>query len=143
MSHCRQYGTAAQKHTAEIDRHQPVPFVGFDGFDPAAVHRHDGEHRRVVDQDIDAAETLEGACGHFLGRRFVRNIRGQRQRRRAEIFANLCDGALGGGPIDVGDDNTGATFCKSETVGFADTMRAAGDDDDFVSESVNHFDGIM
>jgi hypothetical protein len=66
-AHRRQHGTAGEEQAAQVDGHQTVPFFRIDAFDPAAIHRHDGKHRRVVDQHIDAAEALERACRHLLG----------------------------------------------------------------------------
>ncbi len=71
LAHGRQHGAAAEKQAAQIYRHEPVPFFGVDGFDPSAVHRHDGENRGVVDQNVDTAEALERSRGHLLGRIFV------------------------------------------------------------------------
>ena len=73
-AHGRQHGAAAEKQAAQIDRHELIPFRRIDGFDAAAVHRHDGENRGVVDENIDAAEAIESLRGHFLGRVLVRHI---------------------------------------------------------------------
>ena len=59
FAHGRQHGAAAKKQAAQIHRHQPVPFFRIDGFDSAAVHRHDRKDRSIVDQHVDSAEMLE------------------------------------------------------------------------------------
>ena len=65
-AHRRQHRTATEKQASQIHRHEPIPFFRVDGFDTAAVHRHDREDRGVVDQYVDSAEPFERLLRPYL-----------------------------------------------------------------------------
>ena len=68
LAHGRQHRATAKEKAFEIDRHHSVPLGRIDGIDTAAVHGNGCEDRRVVDQNIDLAETIESELDHLLRR---------------------------------------------------------------------------
>ena len=113
LAHGRQHGAAAEKQAFQIDRHHAVPFRRIDGVDAAAVHRNGREDRRVVDQDVDAAEFIEREFGHVLGRCFVGNIDFGRQCFAVELLDDFAGDFFRGGRVDVSDDDFRARFGES------------------------------
>jgi hypothetical protein len=97
-----------------------------------------GAHRRVVDQDVDAAEARRGGRNHFLHCRAVGNIGSDAERlaARAPDLARDCLGFLEVG-ADV-DDDSGAAVGKRERDAAADIAPGAGNDGDAAREFLGH-----
>ena len=85
------------------------------------------EDRRVVDEDIDAAEGFHRFRRHAVGVFFLRNIDFQRERFSA-LGANLVGYWLA--VENIGDDDRRAFFGQLAAIRRADMARAAGDDGD-------------
>ena len=62
--HGREHGPRAQKESAEVDRHDPVPLL--DGNLHEGAPLEGAVEGRVVDQHVDAAESREGFSGEAL-----------------------------------------------------------------------------
>src|SRR5262249_20318440 len=129
LAHMGDDGTARQPGAAEIDRHHAVPLGGVDLIERRARHRHGGEDRGVVDEDVDAAVALDRASGHFRDARLLGDVGAHGE------ATHLRRHALGRRPVELGDDDGGALLCKPAGICFADAVPATGDDRDTTLQS--------
>jgi hypothetical protein len=130
LEHVRQHSARAQKRAVKDDAEHLVPLL----------QRHIeemrlGAHRRVVDQDIDAAETLDHPIDHRANRGLIGDIGKVRQGAGAR-FLDLGGGALRllarGARID---DDRRPVARERERHGAAEPPHATGHDRDLSVET--------
>jgi len=54
----RKDGAAGEPDPLDIHARHQVPFLDADFIERGTAHGHGGEHRGVIDQDVDAAEPV-------------------------------------------------------------------------------------
>src|SRR5581483_1724281 len=133
LAHVGHYRAAAQPGTLEVDLHQAVPLLDRDLLEADPRHGDGREDRRVVDQDVDAAEPIDGAVSHGLGGFLVRDV-GLDGERLAAHLGDLLRHGLGRPAVDVGHDHLRALARHAQAVGAADPVAAARHDGYFVLE---------
>ena len=97
-----------------------------------------GAHRRIVDEDVDAAEARRGGRNHFLHRLDIGDIGGDAERLAARAL-DLARDRRGFLQVGAGvDDDCGAAVGERERDAAADIAPGAGDDRDAASEFLGH-----
>src|SRR3990167_10934530 len=81
--------------------------------------------RRVVDQDVDAAESIYGLAPQSFHARVARDIRGARPAGKAGITQRLGR-AFSGLVVDVGDDHPRPLLGEPPGVRLADAVPCSG-----------------
>ena len=123
-AHMRRAGAAAQEHAERIDVHDPAPFSSIDFF---KFLQHQGaEERRVVDQDVDAPESLHRFGCHARDVDFRRYVHLQAERSCPRGPRNVCGGGFK--ILDVGNDDGSAVLREARGERLADAAAGAGDD---------------
>ena len=123
--HVRRDVAHHQPGPAHVDRHHPIPQVRIPFVEVSGMEL--GIKRRVVDQDVDLAEAVDGlrhqgldrrlvadverAAGHGVGAMPARNLRGERR-----------------AVLDIGDHHARAFGGERQRIMPADALGAAGDD---------------
>ncbi len=130
-AHIRNHRLDAQPRAFDVNRHCPVPPVNVDVGQRPALQA--GEHRRVVDQNIDPAERRHRCCGHCFGRGRIGYIHPLKL-RLAAACADGSGGFLALSLQHVGDQHRSALPHQCFGIGAANPARAAGDDGDFSCE---------
>jgi hypothetical protein len=82
----------------------------------------------IVDHDVDPAESAFGSIDHGLDVRLDGDIRGNGDRRCADLAGDAL-GALG---IEIGDDDSRALFGKAHRHALAEAGSGTGYDGDLV-----------
>ena len=131
LDHRRQHRLRAQQRAPEVDVDHPVPLVDRHVAEPILREvPHDGG---VVDQDVDAAERVDGRARHGLCRREIPHVDGHADGR--EPSPSRASAALAGGAlVDVGQHHGGAGFAECTPVGHADAAGTTGDDGDLPAQ---------
>ena len=123
-------GTTAfdgQPDAAHVDRHQLIPLGRRDV--PEGPHRQRREDRRVVDEDVDAAELVERRGGERIAARFVGDVGAH------EMAVHLARHRLALVGVELGDHDPGALLGEALRVGAAEALAGAGDDRHLVAQS--------
>jgi hypothetical protein len=123
--HGREHWTAGQEHAAQVDRHHPVPFL-YRYFQPRAA-RQNAHQRGIVDEHVDAAETLKRGLRHGVGAFLACDI-GQETEDLQALCAQCAGDGFGGSAIDVGRNDPGAGSGELLDIDLPDTFAPTGDD---------------
>ena len=126
---------AAQERGPRVDAHDEI-----EPLRRRVGQRPPPQRTGVVDEDVDAAEALEGAGGDGLDLRLVAHVARHGQRPaagRLDLGGDLVDRAgelLRRGLAARGDDDGAARPRQAERDGPADAAARAGDDGDSILE---------
>ncbi|CAA9374762.1 MAG: hypothetical protein AVDCRST_MAG32-1075 [uncultured Nocardioides sp.] len=132
--HVRQRHLAQPEHRVEVRAHHPVELLGGDVGDPAGL-RH--LVRRVVDEDVDAAELLDGTIDERAARLLLREVPGHEHGAASGVLdqsSRLLRVLVLA--LQVGDDHVGALAGEGQRDRPADPRVTARDDRDLVGEPV-------
>src|SRR5207248_7314924 len=113
-------------HTTHVHAHYLIPEL-----DRRLVHRADTTDPGVVEQHVDASVALGGIFGERGARFGIGHVDDERRRHSAGV-ADLRDGVVRGGEVDVGDDDATALAREQQRRRPADAGTRAGDDTDLL-----------
>ncbi len=128
LAHVGDDSLDAQQRADDIHIENPLELRTFEGVDAAGAERDRLHHRRVVDQDVDSSETIEGLRCHPLHVGEFGDIcfRGETgDARLGELFGDR----FGGCAVEIGDDHTRTLEAEPMGVGASNTVAGPGDDD--------------
>ena len=131
LGHRRQHRLRAQQRAPEVDVHHAVPLV--DGHVAEPVLREVAHDRGVVDEDVDAAERVDGGARHGLCRREIGHVDGHADGGEA-VGLELVGGLGGGALVDVGQHDRGAGLAQRAPVDHADAAGTTGDHGDLPAQ---------
>jgi hypothetical protein len=125
----RQAGHDAQERAVERHVHHGAPFR-----ERHLIDRLLAAQRRVVDEEVDAAEALDRGRDHAVDRGSIGDV-GDGGERLAALGDDLGDDGIGLGLIGAGvDDDRGAILRQLQRDGTADVTAGAGDEGDAAGE---------
>ncbi len=126
-------GARAEERAAEVDRQQSLELAPVLFLDRA--HPVD---RRIVDEDVEAAEPFRGRRHHALPVLLVRHV----VREEQGVLTDVGGHRLPAFPQHVGQDDGRAFACEQARLRLALPLRRAGDDRDLALETSWHPDTV-
>src|SRR6266516_1266863 len=137
LAHMRDHGARSEPGAAQVDRHHAVPFLDLDLVEGRPRHRHGGEDRCVVHEDIDLPEGLDRGLRHRFHARPVGDV-GARRDPLETLTPQVYGGGFSGDCVDLCDDDLRAFSRQSERVGLAEAVPAARDDRHLSRQPTRH-----